>query len=159
MTNAFISYAIAENEQYILNLLAQRIAEAGLSLVTSYNQGDWPDPQSTDEIRNSAVFIGLITKAGTIAKRNRVYSDFKQAHAVNRPAILLIEQGIRTLWEQHYHNTIFFNRYNIAHSIEEVKQRIHKSQLQPPQNTDAAAWLLAGVGILALLALLSSDKK
>jgi len=85
--------------------------------------------------------------------------DPDRRSAVNRPAILLIEQGIRTLWEQHYHNTIFFNRYNIAQSIEEVKQRIHKSQLQPPQNTDAAAWLLAGVGILALLALLSSDKK
>jgi hypothetical protein len=157
--NAFISYSIAENEQFILNLLAQKIAEANLTLVTSYEQGDWPDPQSSDQIRNAAVFIGLITRSGRLAKRNRVYSDFKQAHAMNRPAILLIEQGIPTFWEQHYHNTIFFNRYSINESIEEVKRRIHASQAQSAQKPDAAAWLLAGVGILALLSLLSSDKK
>ena len=159
MTNAFISYSIAENERFILNLLAQRIAEAGLTLVTSYDQGDWPDPQSSDQIRNSSVFIGLMTKSGRLAKRKRVYADFKQAHLLSRPAILLIEQGIQTFWEQHYHNTIFFNRHNINQSIEEVKRRIHTSQAQPSQKPDAAAWLLAGVGILALLALLSSDKK
>ena len=67
MTNAFISYAIAEDEQYILNLLSQRIAEAGLTLVTSYSQGDWPDPQSSDLIRNSAVFIGLMTLSISLA--------------------------------------------------------------------------------------------
>jgi len=56
-------------------------------------------------------------------------------------------------------HTVFFNRYNIAQSIEGVKQRIHKSQLQPPQKQRRGGRLLAGVGILALLALLSSDKK
>lgn len=157
--NAFISYSIAEHEQYILNLLSQRITESGLTLVTSYNQGDWPDPQSSDLIRNSAVFIGLMTGSGRLPKRNRVYADFKQAHVLNRPAILLIEDNIPTFWEHNYHNTIRFNRHNINQSIDEVNQRIRNSQLQAAQKPDAAAWILAGVGILALLSLLSSDKK
>jgi hypothetical protein len=157
--NAFISYSIADNEQYILTLLAQRISETGLTLVTSYNQGDWPDPQATDEIRNSAVFIGLMTSSGRLAKRNRVYSEFKQANLFNRPAILLIEDNIPVLWEGIYHNTIRFNRRNIGQTVEEVNNRIRTSQLQPPPTANAAAWVLVGIGVLALLSLLSSDKK
>jgi hypothetical protein len=37
--NAFISYSIHPNEQYLLTLLAQKLSERGLSFVTSYTQG------------------------------------------------------------------------------------------------------------------------
>jgi hypothetical protein len=62
-----------------------------------------------------------------------VYADFKQAHVLNRPAILLIEDNIPTFWEHNYHNTIRFNRHNINQSIDEVNQRIRNSQLQAAQ--------------------------
>jgi hypothetical protein len=157
--NAFISYSIADNEQYILTLLSQKVSEIGLTLVTSYDQGDWPDTQASDEIKNSAVFIGLMTNSGRFGKRNRVYSEFKQANLFNRPAILLIEDSIPVFWEGYYHNTIRFNRHNIGQTVEEVNNRIRTSQLEPPPTPNAAAWLLAGIGVLALLSLLSSDKK
>jgi hypothetical protein len=156
--NAFISYSIADNEQYILTLLSQKVSEIGLTLVTSYDQGDWPNAQATDEIKNAAVFIGLMTTSGRLGKRNRVYSEFKQANMFGRPAILLIEDTIPVLWEGHYHNTIRFNRHNIGRSIQEVNNRIANSQQQIPQAPNAAAWILAGIGVLALLSLLSSDK-
>jgi hypothetical protein len=157
--NAFISYSISEDEQYILTLLSQKVAEAGLTLVTSYDQSQWPDAQTANEIKNSAVFIGLMTVSGSLGKRSRVYSEFKQANLFNRPAILLIEDTVPVgLWEDNYHNTIRFNRYYINQAIDEVKTRINTSQsLQPNQN--AAAWILGGIAVIALLSLLSSDNK
>lgn len=156
--NAFISYSIANSEQYILTLLSQKVSEIGLTLVASYDQGNWPNTQATDEIKNAAVFIGLMTSSGPLGKRNRVYAEFKQANLFSRPAILLIEDNIPVLWEGHYHNTIRFNRHNIGQTIQEVNNRIAISQQQTPEVPNAAAWILAGIGVLALLSLLSSDK-
>jgi hypothetical protein len=157
--NAFISYSINEDEQYILTLLSQKVAEAGLTLVTSYNQSDWPDPQTANEIKNSVLFIGLMTGSGSLSKRSRVYSEFKQANLFSRPAILLIEETVEVgLWEDSYHNTIRFNRFSINQAVEEVKRRISTSQTDQP-NQNAAGWILGGIAVLALLSLLSSDKK
>jgi hypothetical protein len=156
--NAFISYSISDEEQYILSLLSQKVAEAGLTLVTSYNQSDWPDPQAANDIKNSALFIGLMTASGSTHRRSRVYSEFKLAHLFNRPAILLIEDTVPvSIWENSYHNTIRFSRYSINEAIEEVKRRIRASQTQPTPN--AAAWILGGLTVIALLSLLSSDNK
>ena len=156
--NAFISYSISDDEQYILSLLSQKVAEAGLTLVTSYNQSDWPDPQTANDIKNSALFIGLMTASGSVGRRSRVYSEFKQAQLFSRPAILLIEDTVPvSIWENSYHNTIRFSRYSINEAIEEVKRRIGASQTQPSPN--AAAWILGGLAVIALLSLLSTDKK
>lgn len=157
--NAFISYSIHENEQYILTLLAQKVSEAGLTLVTSYDQSDWPNAQTANEIKNSALFVGLMTSSGTLGKRSRVYSEFKQANLFGRPAILLIEDTVEVgLWEDSYHNTIRFNRFSINQAVDEVKRRISTSQTEQP-NQNAAAWILGGLAVIALLSLLSSDKK
>lgn len=155
--NAFISYSINDNEQYILNLLAQKVSEAGLTLVASYNQSDSVDFQAANDIKNSALFIGLITESGRLAKTSRVYSEFKQANLFGKPAIFLIENKVPvTPWVNMYQNTIRFNRHNIGHAIQEVKNKIDNSQIQ---QTDAAAWILGGVAALALLALLSDKNK
>jgi hypothetical protein len=153
--NAFISYAIHANEQYILNLLAQKIAETGLTLVTSYNQSDYIDAQVANDIRNSAVFIGLITKSGRPAKISRVYSEFKQANLFSKPAILLIEEGVVVApWVSAYQNTIWFNPYSIHKAAEIVNNKIYHSK-----PSDAGTWIVGGAIVLALLALLSNDKK
>lgn len=157
--NAFISYSINKQEQYILTLLSQKVAEAGLTLVASYNQSDWPDPQTANEIKNSALFIGLMTGSGSLRKRSRVYSEFQQANLFGRPAILLIEDTVDVgLWEDSYHNTIRFNRFSINQAVAEVKSRISTSQTDQANQT-AAGWILGGIAVLALLSLLSSDKK
>jgi hypothetical protein len=152
--NAFISYSIGNQEQYILNLLAQKVAETGLTLVTSYDQTDWANPQTSNDIKNSALFIGLITRLGRLAKTGRVYSEFKLANLFSRPAILLIEDNVEVApWINDYQNTIRFNRHYINQSIEEVKNRINNSSSQ--SNNNAAAWVLGGIAVLGLLALLS----
>jgi hypothetical protein len=157
--NAFISYSISDEEQYILTLLSQKVEEAGLTLVASYNQSERPDPQTANEIKNSVVFIGLMTGSGSLGMRSRVYSEFQQANLFRRPAILLIEDTVPVgLWEDHYHNTIRFNRYYINQAIDEVKTRINISQ-SPQPSENAAAWILGGIAVIALLSLLSSENK
>lgn len=154
--NAFISYAIKESEQYILSLLAQKVAETGLTLVTSYNQSDSVDFQATNDIKNSALFIGLITQSGRLAKTGRVYSEFKYANLYSKPAILLIEDTVEVApWISLYQNTVRFNRNNIGQAIEIVKQKIHNPEIK---QSDASTWIVGGIAVLALLALLSEKK-
>lgn len=157
--NAFISYSIGENEQYILNLLAQKLGETGLTLVTSYNQSDSVDWQAMNDIKNSALFIGLITKSGQLAKTGRVYQEFKQANFYSKPAIFLIEDTVQVApWISNDQNTIKFNRHFTNQAIEEVKNKISTSHTPQP-NTNAAAWLLGGLGVLAILSWLSEKER
>jgi hypothetical protein len=156
--NAFISYSISDNEQYILTLLAQKLGESGINLVTSYNQADSVDWQAMNDVKNSALFIGLITTTGRPAKTRRVIQEFKQANLFNKPAVILLEENVQVPYSiSNYANTIRFNRFFPHQAIDEVKRRISTSQAQP--NPNAAAWLLGGIGILALLSWLSEQKK
>ncbi|MFL6335353.1 MAG: hypothetical protein ACJ754_18730 [Pyrinomonadaceae bacterium] len=157
--NAFISYSIGAHEQYILNLLAQKLGETGLTLVTSYNQSNWVDPQTSNDIKNAALFIGLITSAGPLGRTGRVYSEFKLANLHNKPAIFLIEDTVEVApWVGMYENTVRFNRHYPYQAIEQVRQKIAISQTPQP-NSNGAAWILGGLGILALLSWLSEKDK
>lgn len=156
--NAYISYSIGDNEQYILSLLAQKLGENGINLVTSYNQSDSIDWQTTNEIKNATFFIGLITKTGRPKKNGRVIQEFEQTKQFNKPSIMLIENGVPVnSWVINKENTVRFNRYFPNQAIEEVNRRIKTSQVQP--NPNAAAWILGGIGILALLSWLSDEKR
>jgi len=156
--NAFISYSIGDNEQYILSLLAQKLRENGINLVTSYNQTDTIDWQTMNEIKNATFFIGLITKTGRPKKTARVIQELEQTKQYSKPWIILIENSVPiNPWVIGNENTIRFNRYFPHQAIEQVNQRIKASKAQP--NPDAAAWILGGIGILALLSWLSEEKK
>lgn len=157
--NAFISYSIHPNEQYLLTLLAQKLSERGLSSVASYNQGDFIDGQTLNEIQNAALFIGLITWAGNMRNPSRVFLEFEQANLSHKPSILLIEDNVYvTPQVAQYPNTIRFSRGSINQAIEEVNRRIQASNA-PLTGQNAMAWILGGIGVLAILSLLSSDKK
>ncbi|MDQ1637540.1 MAG: hypothetical protein QOF62_879 [Pyrinomonadaceae bacterium] len=156
--NAFISYSIADHEQYMLTLLSQKIAELGITLVTSYDQSDYPNPDTTNDIQNSVLFIGLITREGGLSNMSRVYSEFQQAQLLKKPSILLVEDTAAiNIPADSYYNTISFNRLNILQTIQDVQNRIRTSQLNPPPTSNAAAWVLGGLAALALLKLLSNE--
>jgi hypothetical protein len=156
--NAFISYSIDDHEQYILSLLAQKLRENDIMLVTSYNQSDSIDWQIMSDIKNATFFIGLITKTGRPKKTERVLQEFQQAKQFNKPSIMLIEDTVHVNpWIINNENTIRFDRYFPHQAIEKVNQRIKASQAQA--NPNAAAWILGGIGILALLSWLSEQKK
>ena len=157
--NAFISYSISENEQYILTLLAQKLQEKGISLTTSYNHYRYFDWQIQNEIINSHFFIGLIAYPGSDS--DKVYRQLNQARQYNKPSILLIENVLNVPAElANFPNIVKFDRMFPHGALEEVKNRMKTSQtpeiIQP--SNDTAAWVLGGLAALALIALLSSDK-
>jgi hypothetical protein len=150
---------MGENEQYILNLLAQKLEQTGLTLMTSYSRSGLGDFQAENDIRNSALFIGLITSAGQISKTRGVYQEFKQANLQRKPAILLVEDTVDLdPWSEGHQNTVRFNRHFPDQAIEEVNNRIRSSQM-PEANSNAAAWVLGGLGVLALLSWLSEERR
>jgi len=151
--NAFISYSIGANEQYILNLLAQKMEKIGLNLITSYeNPSLWVYKQTPTIINDSAFFIGVITNAGPPEKTSQVFSEFELANRFNKPAIFLIEDTVQVAaWISLYENTIRFNRRFPEQAINQVNDKISGSR--------NATWILAGIGILALLDWLSDQKK
>jgi len=157
--NVFLSYSLHSNEHYLLTLLAQKLSERGLSSVTSYNPGPYIDGQTLSQIQNSALFIGLITWAGNMTNPARVFAEFDQANLYQKPSILLIEENVHvTPQVSQYPNTIRFNRHSIHQAIDEVNRRIADSHA-PLTSQNTMAWILGGIGVLAILSLLSSDKK
>jgi hypothetical protein len=90
---AFISYSISDSEQYVLTLLAQKLREKGFSVTSNYKQSSqFLDFQTINSIKNSDLFIALVTNSGTMTSTARVYSELKQAFLHNKPAILLAEE-------------------------------------------------------------------
>jgi hypothetical protein len=157
--NAYISYSISENEQYILTLLAQKLQEKDISLTASYNHYRYMDWQIHNAIMTSHFFIGLVAYSGRQA--DRVYRDLDLALQYNKPSILLIEDtlGIPSHLAT-FPNVVRFNRNRAWIAIDEVKSRMKTSQtpeITQPSN-DAAAWVLGGIAALALISLLASDK-
>jgi hypothetical protein len=159
--NAFISYSIGENEEYFLTLLAQKLAGNSITLVTSYNQSDFPDFQTVNDIKNCAFFIGLITTSGRPPRTERVYQELGHANQYHKLAILLVEDTVNVdPWVTNHPNTFRFNRHNPHNAIETVDARIKLSQSAGLQQngSNAAAWILGGIAALALLSLLSEKK-
>jgi hypothetical protein len=158
---AFISYSISDSEQYVLTLLAQKLREKGFSVTSNYKQSSqFLDFQTINSIKNSDLFIALVTNSGTMTSTARVYSELKQAFLHNKPAILLAEESVDLAPHfSSYPNTIRFNRYYPNLAIDEVNRRVQFSQTQPQQD-NTLAWLIGGgIAALALISLLSSEKK
>lgn len=157
---AFISYSVSEAEQYVLTLLAQKLREKGFSVTSNYKQSSQiPDFQTVNSIKNADLFIGLVAASGSLTSTARVYNELKQAFLHNKPTIFLAEESVDLpLHINNYPNTIRFNRYYPNIAIEEVNRRIQFSQMQPSKD-NTIAWLIGGVAALALISLLSDEKK
>jgi len=155
---AFISYSLNESEKYVVTLLAQKLREKGFSLTSGFSQSpSFVDFQTENEIKNSSLFIGLVTSSG----RNnfpKVYSELHKALTYNKPAILLVEDTVKLdSGLANFPNLIRFNRYYPDIAMEEVKNRIQTSKTV--QQDNSLAWILGGAAALALISYLSSEKK
>ena len=82
------------------------------------------------------------------------------AQKYKKPIILLLEHNAPLDIEiANIPNLIRFDRYYPQIAMEEVKQRIQFSQSQPQQD-NTLAWLIGGgVAAIALISLLSDEKK
>ena len=154
---AFLSYSLNDADQFVIPLISRRLQEQRFFVTTgSYKFQENLDYQTKNGINTSNLFIGLITNTGF--NNQRVYNEW--LHAINNriPSILLVEDNYdlnRGLERQP--NLIRFNRYNPEIAIEEINERIKKSQNHNNDLEDAAPWILGGLAIAALISMLSED--
>jgi hypothetical protein len=156
--NAFVSHATHSSEQYIVSLVAKKLADNQIGAVTNFVHTEGIDLQTSAQIRKATIFIGLVTNAGTTYRKNQVFTEFQFALQNQRPSILLVEQGTRIPAWLDQSKIIVFSRYNIDGALQIANHHIDLAKATQ-QGKENAAWLLGGVAILALLALLANDKK
>ena len=156
--NAFISHAIHPNEQYIVSLLARKLLEQQVGVVTNFIHTDAIDLQTAAQIRNAAMFIGLVTKSAVSFRQNKVFTEFNFAVQNKRPAILLVEEGAPLPNWINQQNVIVFNRLNISQAIETANYHMEGAKMAK-KATEGMAWILGGLAVIALLSYLSDDKK
>lgn len=156
--NAFVSHAIHPSEQYIVSMLAKKLADKQIGAVTNFVHSEGIDLQTSAQIRKATIFIGLITVASVSYRKNQVFTEFQFAIQNKRPSILLVEQGVNLpAWlDQRY--LIVFNRFSIDAAMQVANQHVELAK-QTQQGNENTAWLLGGVAVVALLTLLANEKK
>lgn len=155
--NAFISYATHPSEQYIVSLLAKKLADNQIGVMTNFVHSDRIDVQISSQIRNAALFIGLVTASSNNFRKNQVFAEYQFALQNQKPSILLVEQGTTLPFGVQQHQYIVFNRFNIEAAMEVANRHINLAK-ETQRGKENAAWLLGGVAVLALLAILANDK-
>lgn len=157
---AFISYSLNDSEQYVLSILARKLKEQGFIVSSSYDMlGGTSDFNA--QLSRSSLFIGIITATGN--DTSRVFNEWLAALNKRIPALLLIEDNVAVKPELQTHpNIIRFNRSSPEQAMGFVKQRTISSMRVIPEKTsqdndNTVAWILGGLAILAIIALLAKE--
>lgn len=150
----FISYSLGIFEEYILNLLSNKLSERGHSLITNSYPGF--EPQIKTQIQSAELFLGLITVNGPPSKTSWVSHEMSIAISLGKPYLMLVQVGSPIqLAPTVLANTILFSPNNLDAAIQMVQEKSEQAQ----RSKNNAALLLGGIAAIALLAYLADDKK
>lgn len=155
---AYLSYSLNDGQQYVVTVLAQILREKKYVLtVGSGSPGLTVLPGfSSDPVLGSQLFIGVVTRSGI--ESNRVISEYNKAVSYSIPALLLVDEGVAHARRiQASTNIVLFDQANPAAAMNLVRSRVKNARIEPPSD-DTSAWVLGGLAVLALIALLSSKK-
>lgn len=157
---AFVSYSVSDNNEFVLTLLSSKLREKNFSVSTSQNFfSNTLDHNTMNEISEALLFVGLITGFGN--ERNRVIKEWQYAISRNIPNLLLIEDTV-PVKQPFTGNYVRFNRLNPQNAINEINSRMTLSSGANPSiknPDDILPWVLAGAALIAILALLSGNRK
>lgn len=155
---AFISYSVNDKEQFILTLLSSKLRQQGFVLTSSQNfYQNVVDFTTMNQIKESHLFVGVITKQGI--ERKRVLSEWNLAQKEKVPNLLLIEDSI-DIAKGFKGNFIRFNRKNPKSAIDLINSKMNQKPANTKKESDVLPWILGGAALLAIISLLASgDKK
>lgn len=159
---AFISYSLNDTEEFVLTILAKRLAEQGFTVSSSYNlYSNVVDFSTYSQLNKSNFFIGIITQEGN--SKERVFNEWRVASEKRIPALLLIEDNVQITQQLANHpNIVRFNKTHPQPAIDFVRQKINSTTqvtvpLSNPTNNNTVAWMIGGLAVLALIGLLATD--
>jgi len=147
----FVSYSVANNDEYILTLLSTRLRENKFSVNTSQSFYDKIlDLNTMKEISESNLFIGIVLDGGV--EKDRVFDEWKYSISKNIPNLLLIESSAITD-DLVIGNHIRFNRSNTQIAINEISRNMKPDQTGTDNSNDITPWILGGEVLISILTL------
>ena len=150
----FLSYSINDTDQYILTLLSGSLRKMG-SRITLSNDFNINVSQLTKvNIKNSHLFIGILTGNGK--EKERVYNEFMFAKESQIPSILIVENTV-AMSQNFNEEYILFDRSNPQPAITKLNRKVQSLQKNSNQDSNALAWILGGLAILAIIGMISDD--
>ena len=151
---AFISYSVADNNEFIITLLSVKLREKHFVISTSQNfYSESIDWNTINDIATSMLFIGIITSKGI--EKNRVIDEWKYAVNRNVPNLLLMEDSVQ-LSTQFNGNYIRFNRLKPQKAIDEINRRMTPQSPTSKNSDEILPWILGGAALLAIIGLLTT---
>jgi len=154
---AYLSYSLNDEQQYVVTVLAQVLREKGYELTVGGGRGLRVLPgASRNPWIGCGLFIGVITQSG--AESDRVIDEYNKAIDLSIPSLLLVDENIaKRAGIQPHNGIVTFNASYPQAAMEQVRRNVQQAHIQP-RSDDTGAWVLGGLGVLALIALLSSKK-
>lgn len=150
----FISYSFGVFEEYILNLLSNKLGERGHSLITNSYPGF--DAQIKTQIQSADLFLGVATVNGPASKTSWIMHELSIAESLGKPCLMLLQKGTpMSLSRKTLANTIIFSPNNVEAAVRLVQEKTDQTQ----RSKNNAALLLGGIAAIALIAYLADDKK
>lgn len=154
---AYLSYSLNDEQQYVVTVLAQVLREKGYELTAGGNRGLRVLPgASRNPWVGCSLFIGVITPYGM--EPQRVMDEYNKAIGLSIPALLLVDHSIAyAAGIEPGPGIVLFDEYDPRPAMERVRRNVKQAHVQP-QNDESSAWVLGGLAVLTLIALLSSKK-
>ena len=155
---AFLSYSLDDHRMFVVTLLARRLKERGFRIINGeYNATNEIDEMSARKIDICSLFIGIISVDGQFSERVR--KEWQLAVSKNIPALLFVEDTLSVSPSLDRHpNVIRFNRYKPEAAISKIKLNLSKPTKVGNSAQDAAAWVLGGSALIALVKLLAVEE-
>jgi hypothetical protein len=160
---AFISYSLLDSEEYVVTQLAKKLREQGFYSDTGpYKSNDKIDDETFFKIKSSHLFIGILMhKTSKITALNslnqRVINEWEFTNSLNIPAVLLVEKSVKLdIPLNNNANILVFDKQHPEKAIELANKTIEESRRPlKSDKTNAAAWILGGLAIVALIVFLA----
>ncbi len=155
---AYLSYSLNDEQKYVITVLAKVLLEKGYTLTTGNGAHLRILGNSfRHSISGSSLFIGVVTQTGLEAQR--VYDEYIAATSMMVPSLLLIDEEVAmrsSIFPSP--NILMFNHYDPISAIETVRARVKQARIGSEATDDSTAWVIGGMAVLTLIALLSGKK-
>lgn len=150
---AFLSYTFGSEDDIIIRQLGNELMDKGFSLSQSYDFKPNIHENTEISIRRSELFIGILTANNK--DNNRIKKEWAYALEMGLPTIILVEKNVK-LNNNALH--IRFDRENPNKAIEALNNKIKSMQNKPAPTASSFAWVLGGLAIIAIAAMLFRKK-
>jgi hypothetical protein len=154
----FLSYSLNDAKEFVVPLITSVLQQKGFTVVGSYYLATGVyDKYTSEQIRTSNLFIGILTLHGT--QNGEVYQEWGVALNARIPAVLLIDDRLPAYDPklENHPNVLRYNSANPHPAISRVRLNMEPAKRDKTAVEEAAPWVLGGIALITLLKLLGDE--